>query len=48
MQFWSVSVVPRYLKFATFSKDLFAIFMLWFCPIFRLAGIAPTLSLLRH
>jgi hypothetical protein len=32
MQFCSVSVVPRYLNFATSSKDLFAIFTLRFCP----------------
>jgi hypothetical protein len=32
MQFWPFSVVPRYLNFATSSKDLFAIFMLCFCP----------------
>jgi hypothetical protein len=29
MQFWSVGVVPRYLNFATSSKDLFACFMLY-------------------
>jgi hypothetical protein len=34
MQFWFVSVVPRYLNFATLSKDLFAIFMLCLCPAF--------------
>jgi hypothetical protein len=34
MQFSSVSVVPSYLNFAASSKDLFAIFMLFFCPVF--------------
>jgi hypothetical protein len=33
-QFWSVSVVPKYLNFATPSKDLFAIFMPCLCPAF--------------
>jgi hypothetical protein len=32
MQFWSVSVVPKYS--ATSSKDLFAVFMLCFCFAF--------------
>jgi hypothetical protein len=32
IQFWSVSVVPRYLNFATLSKDLFPIFMPCLCP----------------
>jgi hypothetical protein len=39
MQFWSVSVVPRYLNFATSSKDLFAIFMLYFCAVFWLRDV---------
>jgi hypothetical protein len=34
MKFWPVSVVPKYLNFATPSKDLFAIFMLCFCLAF--------------
>jgi thiaminase len=34
MQFWTVSVVTKYLNFATRSKDLFAIFMPCFCPAF--------------
>jgi hypothetical protein len=29
-----VTVIPKYLNFATFSKGLLAIFMLWFCPAF--------------
>jgi hypothetical protein len=32
MKFWFVSVVLKYLKCCTFLKDLFAIFILWFCP----------------
>jgi hypothetical protein len=36
MQFRSVNVVPSYLNIATISKDLFAIFMLRFCPTFWL------------
>jgi hypothetical protein len=39
MQFSSVSVVPRYLNVATSSKDLFDIFMLYFCPNFWLRDI---------
>jgi hypothetical protein len=38
-QFSYVSVVPRYLNFATYSKDLFAISMLRFCPTFWLRDI---------
>jgi hypothetical protein len=34
--FWFVSTVLSYLNSATSSKDLFAIFMLCFCPIFWL------------
>jgi hypothetical protein len=34
MQYWSVSVVPKYLNFARHSNDLFAIFMLCLCPAF--------------
>jgi nitrate reductase gamma subunit len=40
MQFWYVSVVPKYLNFATSSKDLFAIFMLRFCFVFWLLHIS--------
>jgi hypothetical protein len=29
--FWFVTVVPKYLNCATFSKDLLAIFMSWIC-----------------
>jgi hypothetical protein len=39
MQFWSVSVVLRYLNFATSSKHQFAVFMLYFFPIFWLRDI---------
>jgi hypothetical protein len=39
MQFWSLSVVPRYTNFATPSKDLVAIFIPWLCPIFCLRHI---------
>jgi hypothetical protein len=38
--FWFVTVVRKYLKGATFSKHLLAIFMSWFCP-------HPALLLLR-
>jgi hypothetical protein len=31
---FSFVTVPKYLNCATFSKDLLAIFMLWFCPAF--------------
>jgi hypothetical protein len=34
MQFWSVTVVLKYLNFATFSKDLLAFSILLFCPVF--------------
>jgi hypothetical protein len=34
IKFWFVTVVPRYLNFAIFSKDLFTIFILWFCSAF--------------
>jgi hypothetical protein len=34
MQFGFVIVVPKYFSFATISKDLLAVFMLWFCPAF--------------
>jgi len=33
-KFWSVTVVPKYLNFATFSKDLLTIFKLRFRPAF--------------
>jgi hypothetical protein len=39
MQFWSVSVVLKHLKFATSSKDLFAKFMPCFRPTFWLRNI---------
>jgi hypothetical protein len=32
MQFWSVSVVPKYLNFTASPKDLFSVFMLCLCP----------------
>jgi hypothetical protein len=35
MSFWFVSVVPKYLNFATFSNDSLAILIFWFCPEFR-------------
>lgn len=31
-EFWCFTVVPKYIKCATFSKEIWAIFMLWFCP----------------
>jgi hypothetical protein len=34
MQLWFVSVVPKYLKFDTFLRDLLAIFILCFCRAF--------------
>jgi len=34
MQFELFSVVIKYLDFATFSVDLLAIFLLWFCQAF--------------
>jgi hypothetical protein len=34
MQFWSVSVVPKYFNFATSWKDLFSSFILCLCPAF--------------
>jgi hypothetical protein len=33
-QIWFLTVVPKYLNCDTFSNDLFAIFMSWFCPAF--------------
>jgi hypothetical protein len=33
MQFWYVTVIPKYLNFATFSYDLLAISMFWFVRI---------------
>ena len=39
MQFWYVTVIHKYWKFATFSNDLLAIFMFWFCPAFCSLGI---------
>jgi hypothetical protein len=32
MNFIFDTVVRKYLNFATFSKDLLAVFMLWYCP----------------
>jgi hypothetical protein len=32
IKFWFVTVVPKYLNCATFSKHLFATCMSWFCP----------------
>jgi hypothetical protein len=34
MSFWYVSVVPKYLNFATFSSDSLAVLIFWFCPEF--------------
>jgi hypothetical protein len=34
MSFWSVSVVPKYFNFVTFSNDSSAILIFWFCPEF--------------
>ena len=34
MEFWSAECVPKYLKCSTFSKDLFSICILRFCPAF--------------
>jgi hypothetical protein len=34
MSFWFVSVVPKYLNFATFSNDSLAILIFWFCHEF--------------
>jgi hypothetical protein len=34
MTFWFVSVIPKYLNFATFSNDSLAILIFWFCPEF--------------
>jgi hypothetical protein len=33
IKFWFVTVIPKYLNFATFWKELVAVF-LWFCPAF--------------
>jgi hypothetical protein len=30
MKFWFDTVIPKYLNYDTFSKDLFAVFMSWF------------------
>jgi hypothetical protein len=38
IRFWFVTVVPRYLNCATFSKHLFPVFMSWFCPAFWWRG----------
>jgi len=34
MKFWYFDIVPKYWKFATFSKDLLAFFILWSCSAF--------------
>jgi hypothetical protein len=34
MSFWFVSVVPKYLNFATFSNNSLPILIFWFCPEF--------------
>jgi hypothetical protein len=34
IKFWFVTVVPKYLNCATFSKDLLSIVTSWFCPAF--------------
>jgi hypothetical protein len=34
MSFWFVSVVPKYLNFATFSNNSLAILIFWFCSEF--------------
>jgi len=39
MQFWYVTVIPKNLNFATFSNDLLATFMFWFCPAFCSWGV---------
>jgi hypothetical protein len=37
-KFWFVTVVPKYLNCATFSNNILAIFMFWFCPAFWWRG----------
>jgi hypothetical protein len=34
MSFWFVSVVPKYLNFATFWNDSLAVLIFWFCSEF--------------
>jgi hypothetical protein len=44
MKFWFVSVVPKYLNLATFSKDLLVISLSWFCPTFsRPTSLLPSI-----
>jgi hypothetical protein len=31
---WIVTVIPKCLNFATFSRDLLSAFILWYCPAF--------------
>lgn len=45
IQFWYVTVIPKYLNFAMFSNDLLAFFMFWFCPAFCSLGINVCLVL---
>jgi hypothetical protein len=33
MQFSFVSVIPKYFNFPMFSKNMLAVFMLWFCHL---------------
>jgi hypothetical protein len=33
-KFWFVTLIPKYLNFATFSKAVLALCMLWFCTAF--------------
>jgi hypothetical protein len=35
IQFWFIDAVPKYLKLVTFTYDLLATFLLWFCCIVR-------------
>jgi hypothetical protein len=39
MQYWFVTVVPKYFNFVTFSKDLSTMFLLEFHPAFWVNGI---------
>jgi hypothetical protein len=34
IKFWFITVVPKYMYYATFSKYLLANFISWFCPAF--------------
>jgi len=42
MQFWFITVITKYLNFATFSMDLLAITNLWFYPAFWWRDITYT------